>query len=69
MEFLEGQVLELYNLKDDIGETKNLAALMPEKTAELHSKLVAWRAEISAPMPKPNANVESEKPRKANRKN
>jgi arylsulfatase A-like enzyme len=69
MEFLEGQVLELYNLKDDIGETKNLAALMPEKTAELHSKLVAWRDEISAPMPKPNANVESEKPRKANRKN
>jgi arylsulfatase A-like enzyme len=69
MEFLEGQVLELYNLKDDIGETKNLAALMPEKTAELHSKLVAWRDEISAPMPKPNAKVESEKPRKANRKN
>ncbi len=67
MEFLESNVLELYNLKDDIGEAKNLASLMPEKAAELHSKLQAWRQVINAPMPTPNANIESQKPGKAGR--
>lgn len=54
MEFLEDGRLELYNLRDDLGETKNLAQSMPEKTRELHAKLVAWRKEIGAPMPTPN---------------
>jgi arylsulfatase A-like enzyme len=67
MEFLESNALELYNLKDDIGESKNLAALMPEKAAELHSKLLAWRQVINAPMPTLNANIESKKPGKAGR--
>jgi arylsulfatase A-like enzyme len=67
MEFLEGNALELYNLKEDIGEAKNLATRMPEKAAELHSKLLAWRQAINAPMPAPNANIESLKPEKAGR--
>jgi arylsulfatase A-like enzyme len=54
MEFLEDGRLELYNLKDDIGETKNLAQSNPEKARELYGKLVAWRKEINAPMPTPN---------------
>ncbi len=54
MEFLEDGRLELYNLRDDIGETKNLAAAEPEKAKELHAKLVAWRNEIKAPMPTPH---------------
>jgi arylsulfatase A-like enzyme len=54
MEFLEDGRMELYNLKDDLGETKNLAQSMPEKTRELHGKLVAWRKKIGAPMPTPN---------------
>ena len=28
-------LVELFNLKDDLGESKNLAAEMPEKVAEL----------------------------------
>ena len=51
MEYLEDGRLELYNLREDIGESKNLAATMPGKTKELHAKLVAWRAEVKAPMP------------------
>ena len=43
MEFFEDGRLELYNLKDDLGEKTNLAAKMPEKAKELHGKLVAWR--------------------------
>jgi arylsulfatase A-like enzyme len=54
MEFFEDGRLELYNLRGDLGETKNLAEQMPEKTKELHAKLVAWRQAINAPMPTPN---------------
>ena len=54
MEFLEDNRLELYNLKDDLGEQKNLAATMPDKAKELHDKLVAWRKSVNAPMPTPH---------------
>jgi arylsulfatase A-like enzyme len=54
MEFLEDGRLELYNLRDDIGESKNLATEMPDKAKELHARLVAWRAEVNAPMPTRN---------------
>lgn len=51
MEFFEDGKLELYNLHDDIGETKNLASEMPDKARELHAKMLAWRQAIKAPMP------------------
>jgi len=54
MEYLEDGHLELYNLRDDLGEKNNLAVQMPVKAKELHARLVAWRTEIKAPMPKPN---------------
>ena len=54
MEFFEDGRLELYNLKDDIGESKNLAKEMPEKAKELHAKMLAWREAIHAPMPTKN---------------
>lgn len=54
MEFLEGNHLELYNLRDDLSEKNDLAAKNPTKTKELQSKLAAWRKEINAPMPTPN---------------
>ncbi len=54
MEYLEDGKLELYNLRNDLGETKNLATEMPDKAKELHARLVAWRAEVKAPMPTPN---------------
>ena len=54
MEYLEDGRIELYNLRDDLGETKNLATAQPERAKALHAKLVAWRESIKAPMPKPN---------------
>ena len=54
MEFLEDGHLELYNLGDDLGESRNLAGAMPEKAAELRLKLLAWRKEVNAPMPGKN---------------
>ncbi len=35
----QSQPVQLYNLADDLGETKNLAAAMPEKVAELKALL------------------------------
>jgi arylsulfatase A-like enzyme len=54
MEFLEDGRLELYNLSEDIGETKNLTQERPDKVRELHDRLIAWRAEVNAPMPTKN---------------
>jgi arylsulfatase A-like enzyme len=51
MEFFEEGRLELYNLKRDLGETQDLAARLPDKTRQLHAKLVAWRTDLRAAMP------------------
>lgn len=54
MEFFEDGRLELYNLKEDLGEQNNLAQKMPEKTKELHDRMIAWRKDIGAKMPTKN---------------
>jgi len=54
LEFFEDGHLELYNLREDIGEEKNLASQFPEKVAEMHALLKKWREEIKAPMPTPH---------------
>jgi arylsulfatase A len=45
--------LELYDLKRDIGETKNLVEDRPERAEALRQRLVKWRAESNAAMPVP----------------
>jgi arylsulfatase A-like enzyme len=51
MEFLETGAVELYNLREDIGETRNLARQSPEKAKELRARLAAWRTRVRAAMP------------------
>ena len=68
MEFFEDGRLELYNLHDDIGEAKNLANEMPEKAKELHTKMLAWRTEIKAPMPSANTGDKPAVPEPKKRK-
>lgn len=48
------EVRELYNLKDDLGETTNLAAKMPEKVAELDLLIDGFIKETGALEPIPN---------------
>jgi len=43
--------VELFNLTDDIGETKDLAAANPDKAAQLLQMLRAWRKEVGAQIP------------------
>ncbi|MBI9018233.1 MAG: sulfatase [Phycisphaerae bacterium] len=47
----ESQKVELYNLKEDISESRNLAKLMPGKVDELELKLKLWLKETGAMMP------------------
>ena len=51
IEFFEDGKLELYNLKEDIGERNDLSEKMPEKTKELHTLLQVWRKSVNAPVP------------------
>lgn len=58
--------LELYNLKADIGEKKNLAEQSPELAARMERKLEAWLSEIGARMPvRTNPEVDSAAPTKS----
>ncbi len=41
---------KLYNLADDIGEAKDLAAAMPDKAKELQTKWDAWNATLAKPL-------------------
>jgi hypothetical protein len=54
MEYLEDGRLELYNLRNDLGESRNLASTEAERAKAMHAKLVAWREAVKAPMPTPN---------------
>lgn len=51
IEFFEDGKIELYNLKDDIGEKNDLAGTMPDKAEELHRTLIEWRKNVDAPVP------------------
>jgi len=53
--------VELYNLKEDISESKNLASVNPNKTKELQSALANWRSEVNAMMPVDNPSFEETK--------
>ena len=51
---------ELYNLRDDIGETVDLSSAHPDTREELHQSLVDWRARMKAILPsRPNPNCKS----------
>jgi len=51
IEYFEDSAIELYNLKDDVGETKDLFRARPDKAKELHKILVDWRRAVGAPVP------------------
>jgi arylsulfatase A len=58
IEFFDNSHLELYNLKEDIGEQRNLVNDLPEKAEELHSELKTWRISINADMPVSNPDFD-----------
>jgi arylsulfatase A-like enzyme len=57
----EEQSYLLFNLKNDIAETKNLAADFPEKLEQLKANLASYLASIGDVMPTINSNYLAEK--------
>jgi arylsulfatase A len=53
--------IELFDLKNDIGETKNLAGSNAEKAAELVELLQSWQQEVGARKPIPNPDYDQER--------
>ena len=51
-------LVELYDLKKDIGETRNLAGKMPKKVKELQTLIDGFVKETGALYPKPNPNYD-----------
>ncbi len=69
IEFFEDNKLELYNLKDDMGEEHNLATKNADKTKELHNTLLAWREKVGAKMPTPNTDIKDKSDRPQRKRN
>ena len=51
IEYFEDGGLELFNLRDDIGEQNNLVDRRPDKVAELQKVMYQWRKQVDAPIP------------------
>ncbi|MCU0917912.1 MAG: sulfatase [Planctomycetes bacterium] len=54
IEFYEDNRVELYDLANDLGETRDLAARRPDLANDLRRELQRWRQSIGARMPAPN---------------
>jgi arylsulfatase A-like enzyme len=50
IEYFENNTVQLFNLKEDIGEQHDLAAKEPEKVKELRDMLHQWRKDVNAQM-------------------
>ena len=48
----------MFDLKDDLSETNELAQKMPEKVGELDVMLTAWLKKSGAKMPRPNPDYD-----------
>lgn len=51
IEHFEDDSLQLYHLRDDPGESRNLAEKAPERTRAMHDRLCAWRDRVQAILP------------------
>lgn len=58
IEVFDPEGVELYNLKDDLGETRNLVEAQPALAAELRRELDAWRRSVGAEMMQPNPDYD-----------
>ena len=55
IEFYEDGRRELYNLRDDLSEDRDLAAGHPDVARDLHEELAAWRETVAAKIPERKA--------------
>jgi len=58
IETFDPEGVELYNLADDLGETRNLVEAQPALAAELRRELETWRRSVGAEMMQPNPDYD-----------
>lgn len=58
IEYFEDGRVELFNLAEDVGETKDLAQERPDVANRLRRQLDAWRKSVGAQLPTPNPDAE-----------
>ncbi|MGE3819848.1 MAG: sulfatase [Isosphaeraceae bacterium] len=54
LEYFEDGRVELYHLKDDPGESRDLARVEPDRAETLRRRLARWRDDVGAQLPEPN---------------
>jgi arylsulfatase A len=56
LDYFDSGTVQLFNLRNDIGEQNDLSKIEIELTMELKAKLDRWRIDINAKMMRPNPN-------------
>ena len=51
LQYYEDNQVELFNLREDIGEERDLSAQMPDRVLQLQTRLEQWRIEVGAQTP------------------
>ena len=54
IEYFENGSVQLFNLKEDVGEQNDLSRIEPDNVARLRAMLRVWREDVSARMMEPN---------------
>ena len=63
LEYYENHRTELYNLREDLSETQDVAAQQAVKTQQLRDRLRTWLKAVDAQMPADNPQAKSASPR------
>ena len=58
IQHFEDDRIELYNVTNDVGETQELSAQLPDKAAELLNILTSWQKDAGARFPEKNPNYQ-----------
>jgi arylsulfatase A-like enzyme len=59
LEYFENHTVQLFNLRDDLGEQRDLAREQPERVRQLTALLHNWRRQVSAAMMEPNPDYKA----------
>jgi arylsulfatase A len=62
LDYFENNSVQLFNLREDPGEQRDLASSQPAKVEELRARLQAWRKETGAQMLTPNPQYDPSRP-------
>jgi arylsulfatase A-like enzyme len=58
VEYYDAQQAELYDLRHDVSETRDLAPSQPERVSQMRAALAAWRKAVDAQSNTPNPNFD-----------